>query len=109
MRERNLQELVEVVLAIRDKDFMLRFLEEILTPAEIDALVLRWELVKLLYRGMPQREISKQLGISLCKITRGSRELKKTSSAIREILRRVDPTQADEYTKEDIDDEGFFE
>lgn len=109
MRERNLLELAEVLLTIRDKDFMMRFLNEILTPAEIEALVLRWESVKLLHRGMPQREISKQLGISLCKITRGSRELKKTSSAIREILHRLDPTENDAPIKEEVDNEGFLE
>ncbi|MDR2143572.1 MAG: trp operon repressor, partial [Treponema sp.] len=36
--------------------------------------------------GMPQREIAKSLEVSLCKITRGSRELKKSGSAFRRIL-----------------------
>jgi TrpR family trp operon transcriptional repressor len=35
---------------------------------------------------MPQREIAKNLEVSLCKITRGSRELKKPGSAFRRIL-----------------------
>ncbi|MCK5735797.1 MAG: transcriptional regulator, partial [Spirochaetaceae bacterium] len=40
----------------------------------------RWTLVRLIDRGMSQRNISKELGLSLCKITRGSRELKKENS-----------------------------
>jgi TrpR family trp operon transcriptional repressor len=83
---------------------MVRFLQEILTPAEIYTLVLRWELVKLLHKGVPQRQISQRLGISLCKITRGSREMKKEGSAIREVLQQSEETMTDEKWKEEIDD-----
>lgn len=88
MENISIHELADILVDIQDREFMVRFLSEILTPAEIDTLVLRWESVKLLNQGMPQREISKQLGISLCKITRGSRELKKHTSAIKQILNR---------------------
>lgn len=52
------------------------FLEALLTPAERKRLVLRWRLVRLLAAGMTQRDIAARLKVSLCKITRGSRELK---------------------------------
>jgi TrpR family trp operon transcriptional repressor len=42
--------------------------------------------VKLLARGESQRAIARRLGMSLCKITRGSRELKKRNSAFRRVL-----------------------
>jgi hypothetical protein len=42
--------------------------------------------VKEIARGTPQREIAKDLGLSLCKITRGSRELKKEGSPFRKML-----------------------
>jgi TrpR family trp operon transcriptional repressor len=95
MKEKHIDALAEVLIGIRDKGFMVRFLQEILTPAEIETLVLRWELVKLLYKGVPQRQISQRLGISLCKITRGSRELKKEGSAIREVLQQSEETRTD--------------
>jgi TrpR family trp operon transcriptional repressor len=104
MKEKHIDELAEVLLGIRDKGFMVRFLQEILTPAEIETLILRWELVKLLYKGVPQRQISQRLGISLCKITRGSRELKKKGSAIREVLQQSEETKTDEKWKEEVDD-----
>ena len=90
MRQRNLKELAEILAGLNDASQLERLMEEILTPSEVDALVLRWELLKLLHKGIPQREIARILGISLCKITRGSRELKKDSSAIKEILKRLD-------------------
>ncbi|MEA3223507.1 MAG: Trp family transcriptional regulator [Thermodesulfobacteriota bacterium] len=88
MDKGDIHELAEVLSRIRDKELMARFLEELFTPAEIGTFSLRWELVSLLNKGTSQREISKRLGISLCKITRGSRELKKGGSALKEVIRR---------------------
>jgi len=59
------------------------FLSSIFTPAELKTLSSRWELVKLLEQGVSQRKIAKQLHLSLCKITRGSKELKKQNSVLK--------------------------
>ena len=42
--------------------------------------------VKLIDDGMSQRNIAKRLGLSLCKITRGSKELKKDNSAFKHFI-----------------------
>jgi TrpR family trp operon transcriptional repressor len=96
MRDRNLKELAAILAGIDDDELLEKLMTEMLTPSEIDALVLRWELLKMLHQGMPQREISKTLGISLCKITRGSRELKKERSAVKKILKRLDKIKSGE-------------
>ena len=70
----------DVLCDIRDPDQMKRFLEEILTPAERRDLSLRWQLMKKLKQGIPQRKIAKELHISLCKITRGAKILKQDYS-----------------------------
>jgi len=44
--------------------------------------------VKRLDRGQSQRAIAAELGLSLCKITRGSRVLKQPDSALRAFLER---------------------
>jgi TrpR family trp operon transcriptional repressor len=46
----------------------------------------RWLLVQEIDKGTIQRDIAKKFHISLCKITRGSKELKKDSSAFRKLL-----------------------
>ncbi len=96
MRDRNLKELAGILAGLDDVELLEKLMAEMLTPSEIDALVLRWELLKMLHQGMPQREISKTLGISLCKITRGSRELKKEGSAVKKILKRLDRIKSGE-------------
>ena len=53
-----------------------KILKDILTPAELDAIAERWQLIKLLHKGVSQREIAKKLNISISKITRDSRALK---------------------------------
>ncbi len=65
------------------------FLRCLLTPAEIADIAGRWALVKALRQKVSQREIAKDLGVSLCKITRGSRELKKPDSAFVRMLEKA--------------------
>jgi TrpR family trp operon transcriptional repressor len=62
------------------------FLRSILTKNEVKEVSSRWELVKLLNEGMSQRKISEKLGLSLCKITRGSKELKKNPSFFKQMI-----------------------
>ena len=65
---------------------MKQLLEELFTPAELSNLELRWELLKRLASGDSQRTISSDLGISLCKITRGSKLIQDNSSQVYKIL-----------------------
>lgn len=79
-------ELLEVISSLDNMDEMNRFFNDIFTPAELEDLTLRWKLLKDLNRGMTQRSIAKKYGISLCKITRGSKILKNKDSVILKIL-----------------------
>jgi TrpR family trp operon transcriptional repressor len=83
----NLDELARTLAKTGDSALIESFLRCLLTPAETADIAARWALVKALDHKTPQREIAKNLGISLCKITRGSRELKKPDSAFQRILR----------------------
>ena len=83
-----LTDISRVLAGIHDEKLMNEFLTQLLTESEASRIARRWELVALLDRGVPQRVIAERLGLSLCNITRGSRELKKTDSAFREVLVR---------------------
>jgi TrpR family trp operon transcriptional repressor len=84
----SLSELSALLHSAPDAGLVEQFLREILTPSEVHGISSRWELVKRLNAGESQRQIASELGLSLCKITRGSRELKKTNSALRMMLDR---------------------
>lgn len=79
-------EIFSVLAKITDTQLMREFLECLLTSAEITDIQDRWLLVREIDGGTTQREISRKFGMSLCKITRGSRELKKNDSAFKKVL-----------------------
>ncbi len=81
-------DLIKTLSQIYDFEEMKSFIEEILTPNEIQDLTLRWKLLQELNKGKTQRSIASQYGISLCKITRGSKILKKDNSITKKILNR---------------------
>ncbi len=83
---RGLHEIAEALAGIRDSELIRRFLESILTPREQAEIAGRWLLVELLDQGESQRHVARRLRMSLCKITRGSRELKKKQSAFKAVL-----------------------
>ena len=82
----NIEELTEIFAKETDKKRIRKLMQEILTPAELTDLAKRWFLMKELYNGKAQRKIAKEMEISLCKITRGSKILKDSDSEFRKIL-----------------------
>jgi len=84
--EENLDELTSTLAKSGDSGFIKDLLRGLLTPAEAADIAARWALVKALKQNVPQRKIAHDLGISLCKIVRGSRELKKPESAFQKIF-----------------------
>lgn len=63
------------------------FIEDILTPTELEDIITRWQIIKQLSKGRPQREIAKRLGVSIAKITRGSRELRDKKGGFWKVLK----------------------
>lgn len=83
------KELLNIIMSMDNPDELGIFLSEILTPAELDDLSLRWKLLKDLHEGTSQRKIARKYGISLCKITRGSKILRDKHSVILKVLNNL--------------------
>ena len=86
----NIKEIAGLLAETTNKNLILEFMESILTPAELEAISSRWELVKMLDQGVSQRKIARELHLSLCKITRGSKELKKGNSPLKKMIDKID-------------------
>lgn len=82
------RDLLQTILSIKGLDDLESFFDEILTPGELADLSLRWKLLKDLHSGLTQRKIAEKYCISLCKITRGSKILKKENSIVLKILEK---------------------
>ena len=91
--EKALSEIYHVLAGMHDEVFIKYFFGCLFTPVELHDVAKRWLLVKEIDRGTPQREIARMFNMSLCKITRGSRELKKKDSAFRKVLDTVSKEQ----------------
>lgn len=83
-----IDEISLVLSKTNDETSISEFLRSLLTESEVKEISSRWELVKLLNDGMSQRKISDKLGLSLCKITRGSKELKKNPSFFKQMIEK---------------------
>lgn len=86
IREDGIRELARALSLCDSEELMYEFLHSILTEREVQEIATRWMLVRRIEEGDSQRNISKELNLSLCKITRGSRELKKENSAFRRMI-----------------------
>jgi TrpR family trp operon transcriptional repressor len=80
------KDLVKTMTSIKDNTTFESFLHNILTPAELEEIAKRLQIVKLLIKGVPQREVAHKLGVSMGTVSRGSRELKYGDNGFRKIL-----------------------
>ena len=79
-------EMFALLAKTTDSSVISDFFACLMTPSELVDLATRWLLVKEIDTGTTQREIAKKFHISLCKITRGSKELKKDGSAFKKFI-----------------------
>ena len=81
-----IKELCHLIMQSSDENFLYDFFSCLFTKPELKDIANRWLLVKEIDKGTTQREIANKFGMSLCKITRGSKELSKPDSAFRKML-----------------------
>ncbi|GAB6144704.1 Trp family transcriptional regulator [Desulfocicer niacini] len=80
------KDLLTAILSINSVDDLDALFEDLFTPGELADLSLRWKLLKDLKQGLTQRKIAEKYGISLCKITRGSKILKNKNSMVYQLF-----------------------
>ena len=78
----NIEEITNFILKLNSKEEAQAFLKEMLSEAEMSVLSKRWRILSMLAEGRTQRDIVKELKVSLCKVTRGSKLLKDKNSVI---------------------------
>ncbi len=88
----SIEELSVLLSKMTQKDINI-FLHEILTDSEISDLSKRWRILKLLDRNFTQRDVAKELGVSLCKVTRGAKILKNSNAITKKMIKEI----KDEY------------
>lgn len=82
-----LKEISNIINKIKSDEEIYNFLLEILTDSEVITLSKRWRILKMLYEGKTQREISSELKVSLCKVTRGAKILKNKNAIVTKLIK----------------------
>ena len=83
---KTLKEISKLVKSIDTEAEITAFLRELLTESEIETLTKRWRILEMLKEGCTQREIAKELQVSLCKVTRGAKIMKDKKSILAKYL-----------------------
>jgi len=91
-RSENLARLIEALLAMRSAEELHAFLDDLCTPAELEAIADRWRVVPYLREGVAYREIHDRTGVSVTTIGRVARCLEMGAGGYRLAAERILPT-----------------
>jgi TrpR-related protein YerC/YecD len=85
------QGLYRAILSLRTEEECERFFGDLCTPAELEALVDRWAVVKYLQDGLPYRKIHELTGVSVTTIGRVAKFLLAGNGGYQTALKRLSP------------------
>lgn len=83
-----MEDLFEAITSLEGTDEVERFLRDLCTLSELEAMAHRWEVAKLLDQGLPYQEIARQTGASTTTVTRVAHWLRHGEGGYRTALDR---------------------
>jgi TrpR-related protein YerC/YecD len=84
-----LDELAAAFLRLRNGDEARRFLRDLCTRGELEALAHRWQIVRLLDEGVPYLEIAERVHTSTATVSRVAQWLRHGTGGYELVLRRT--------------------
>jgi len=84
------QQLMQAISVLKDPEEAKAFFTDLCTPAELESMADRWQVVPLLQKGMPYRTIHDETGVSVTTITRVARSLTMGSGGYLLIAERLE-------------------
>jgi TrpR-related protein YerC/YecD len=83
-----MKDLFEALATLEGPEEAERFLRDLCTLSELEAMAHRWEAAQLLDQGLPYHEISRRTGASTTTVTRVAHWLRHGEGGYREALER---------------------
>lgn len=90
-RKRNEDDLFRAVVSLRNLADCRNFFKDLCTPAELQALADRWQVVGLLQKNLPYRRIHEMTGVSVTTIGRVARYLSDGHGGYAAAMKHVSP------------------
>ena len=88
-----LDDVVDAMLAMRTPDELKRFLRDLCTLSELEALAHRWQTARLVDQGVAYHEIAHRVPTSTATVTRVAQWLRHGAGGYRLALERTRPTR----------------
>jgi TrpR-related protein YerC/YecD len=82
-------DLIEALLALRTPDELTRFLRDLCTRSELEALAHRWQIVQLLDDGLPYLDVADKAQASTATVTRVAQWLRHGTGGYQTALDRT--------------------
>lgn len=86
--------LSETLLSLETAQEVKQFLEDLCTPAELEAMVDRWRVAQLVKQGYSYRDIRDMTKVSVTTIGRVARFIEQGTGGYRTALDRLEKTQS---------------
>ena len=86
---KEIKELSEAIASLRSPDEVGRFLRDLCTLSELEAMAHRWQVANLLEEGLPYLEISRRTHASTTTVTRVAHWLRYGENGYRIVLDRL--------------------
>jgi TrpR-related protein YerC/YecD len=86
--------LSEALLSLDTAEDVKRFLEDLCTPAEVEAMVDRWRVAQLVDQGYSYRDIREMTEVSVTTIGRVARFMEQGTGGYRAALDRLEKSQS---------------
>ena len=84
-----MSELFQAILSLETRDEVERFLRDLCTLAELEAMAHRWAVARLVDRGLPYLEVATKTGASTTTVTRVAHWLRHGEGGYRLALDRL--------------------
>ena len=84
-----MRDLFDAMLVLKTRTEVERFFRDLCTLSELEAMAHRWQVAKLVEKGMPYLEISERTGASTTTVTRVAHWLKHGEGGYRLALDRA--------------------
>ena len=91
--KQGLEALAQAIAALKNQAEIKAFLLDLCTPAEMEALVDRWQVVPYVIDEMPYREIHEHTGVSVTTIGRVARTLNTGAGGYHAAVKRLGITK----------------
>ena len=85
----DVKNLCQAILSLETEDDCRRFLEDLCTPAELEAFCDRWRVANLLVKGQSYRKIAEETGSSVTTIGRVARFLNDGNGGYKRVLKKL--------------------